>query len=101
MKKTWIGYNVLALFIIVILSIAHLIVNFGDSIENVNTYFMGLGFVVYWVNVLIIMPILFIVLFFKRKSISRKEFFIGFCSFVLFLIIGLFPFISYLGWASF
>lgn len=101
MGKIWVGYNVLVLALITLLSIVHFIMSYGSSIENVNTFFMGIGFVIYWVNILIIMPILFIVLFFLRKSVNKKEFLIGLSSFIIFSIIGLYPFISYLGWATF
>jgi uncharacterized membrane protein len=101
LKKFWVGYNAFALTVIVFLASADLMLNYGHSIENVDTTFMGNGFVVYGINMVIIMPILFIILFFTRKLMNKKMFLIGLGLFILFSLIGLFPFISYLGWATF
>jgi hypothetical protein len=101
LKKFWVGYNAFALTVIVFLTSADLMLNYGHSIENVDTTFMGNGFVAYGFNMIIIMPILFIILFFTRKLMDKKMFLIGLGLFLLFSLIGLFPFISYLGRVGF
>jgi hypothetical protein len=101
MKKFWISYNIFLLTVIIILSATDYIVNFNDSLEKTVPLFMGLASWIYVINCIIIMPIWFITLFFKRNTMDKMYFFIGLGLFILFVIIGAFPLANLFGYATF
>lgn len=101
MKKAWIAYNCLAVLILGGLIVLDYVVNIVIDGYGINTTYTGLAICLCGFNILIAMPIWFIVLLFNRSRMDRKTVGIGLGLLLVFLGMTVYPVVTVIGYMAY